>query len=84
MRCTTFLGHLFCIVFGFVAFANQCEAHERPNILLLLSDDHSYPYVSAYGDRNVKTPTLDRLLRKGCSATDFLLRRHSAFPRGRP
>lgn len=65
MRCTAFLGLLFCIVVGFVAFANQCEAQDRPNILLLLSDDHSYPYVSAYGDRNVKTPTLDRLASEG-------------------
>ena len=41
------------------------EAAERPNILLLLSDDHSYPFVSAYGDTNVNTPTLDRLAAEG-------------------
>src|SRR5262245_31161553 len=40
-------------------------AAERPNILLLLSDDHSYPYVGAYGDTNVKTPTLDKLAAEG-------------------
>ena len=40
-------------------------AAEKPNILFLLSDDHSYPYVSAYGDTNVKTPTLDRLAAEG-------------------
>jgi N-sulfoglucosamine sulfohydrolase len=40
-------------------------AAERPNILLLLSDDHSYPFVSAYGDPNVKTPTLDKLAAEG-------------------
>lgn len=37
----------------------------RPHILLLLSDDHSYPFVSAYGDSNVRTPTLDRLAGEG-------------------
>jgi N-sulfoglucosamine sulfohydrolase len=37
----------------------------RPNILLLLSDDHSYPYLSAYGSPNVKTPTLDALAGEG-------------------
>lgn len=37
----------------------------RPNILLLLSDDHSYPFLSCYGDTNVKTPTLDRLAAEG-------------------
>src|SRR5262245_52002950 len=43
----------------------KISAADRPNILLLLSDDHSYPYVSAYGDSNVKTPTLDRLAAEG-------------------
>src|SRR6266496_2337990 len=45
--------------------AMPLAAAEKPNILLLLSDDHSYPFVSAYGDSNVKTPTLDRLAAEG-------------------
>lgn len=44
---------------------NRSFAADKPNILFLLSDDHSYPYVSAYGDANVKTPTLDRLAAEG-------------------
>ena len=40
-------------------------AADKPNILFLLSDDHSYPFVSAYGDANVKTPTLDKLAAEG-------------------
>lgn len=36
-----------------------------PNVLLLLSDDHSYPFLSCYGDRNVRTPTIDRLASEG-------------------
>lgn len=38
---------------------------ERPNMVFLLSDDHSYPFVSCYGDSNVKTPNLDRLAADG-------------------
>jgi N-sulfoglucosamine sulfohydrolase len=45
-----------------VAFTS---AAEKPNILFLLSDDHSYPFISAYGDTNVKTPTLDKLAAEG-------------------
>lgn len=45
--------------------ATQLAAAERPNILLLLSDDHSYPYLSTYGDPNVKTPALDKLAAEG-------------------
>ena len=45
--------------------AGPCAAAEKPNILLLLSDDHSYPFLSGYGDANVKTPALDALAADG-------------------
>ena len=50
-----------------VAFCYQLQAVEtqRPNILMLLSDDHSYPFVGCYGDTNVKTPALDGLANEG-------------------
>ena len=38
---------------------------DKPNILLLLSDDHSYPFLSTYGNTNVKTPVLDQLAADG-------------------
>ena len=37
----------------------------RPNILFVLSDDHSYPFLSCYGDSNVRTPNLDRFAAQG-------------------
>ncbi len=36
-----------------------------PNILFVLSDDHSYPYLGAYGAGWLKTPNLDQLAREG-------------------
>jgi N-sulfoglucosamine sulfohydrolase len=40
-------------------------AEERPNILLILSDDHSSSHVGCYGNADVKTPNLDRLAADG-------------------
>jgi len=37
----------------------------RPNILLILSDDHSAPYLSCYGNPDLKTPNIDRIAREG-------------------
>jgi arylsulfatase A-like enzyme len=37
----------------------------RPNILVAIADDWSWPHASAYGDPVVLTPTLDRLAREG-------------------
>lgn len=42
-------------------------AAERPNIVLIFSDDHAYQAISAYGDarRLVQTPQIDRLAAEG-------------------
>ncbi len=37
----------------------------RPNILIIVADDWSFPHAGAYGDRVVKTPTFDRIAREG-------------------
>jgi N-sulfoglucosamine sulfohydrolase len=40
-------------------------APSRPNILVVLADDWSYPHAGVLGDRVVKTPTFDRIAREG-------------------
>jgi arylsulfatase A-like enzyme len=40
-------------------------ADARPNILLAMADDWSWPHASCYGDPVVKTPTFDRLAADG-------------------
>jgi N-sulfoglucosamine sulfohydrolase len=37
----------------------------QPNILLILSDDHSVPHLGCYGDQAVSTPNLDRFASQG-------------------
>ena len=32
----------------------------KPNIVFVLSDDHSYPYLGCYGHSEMKTPSLDQ------------------------
>ena len=46
-------------------------AQERPNILFILSDDHSAPWVGCYGTSNVRTPTLDKLAAEGMRFNRF-------------
>lgn len=36
-----------------------------PNILFILSDDHSVPFLGCYGDPTVQTPNLDRFAGEG-------------------
>jgi arylsulfatase A-like enzyme len=43
----------------------RAEPVARPNILLILSDDHSAEFVGCYGNPDVRTPNLDRLAAQG-------------------
>ena len=40
-------------------------AAERPNILFIMSDDHGYQAISAYGSNRNQTPHIDRLAKEG-------------------
>lgn len=40
-------------------------AAAHPNILFILSDDHSYPFIHCYGREEMKTPNLDRFAAEG-------------------
>lgn len=41
------------------------EAVERPNVLIAISDDQSWPHASAYGSKMCRTPSFDRIAREG-------------------
>jgi arylsulfatase A-like enzyme len=43
----------------------QAKKNERPNILFIMSDDHAYQAVSAYGYGLNSTPNIDRLAKEG-------------------
>lgn len=46
-------------------FAQQNNNHERPNILVIFSDDHAYQATSAYGNKIILTPNIDRIAKEG-------------------
>jgi arylsulfatase A-like enzyme len=40
-------------------------ADSKPNLLIVLSDDHSYPYLGCYGADYLRTPSFDRFAAQG-------------------
>ena len=38
---------------------------ERPNILFIMSDDHAYQAISAYDNKLIQTPNIDRIANEG-------------------
>jgi arylsulfatase A-like enzyme len=61
------------------AAAQTLEAR-RPNILLVIADDWSYPHAGVYGDRTVRTPNVDRLAREGARFTHAFAAAPSCTP----
>lgn len=44
--------------------------HERPNIVFIMSDDHAYQAISAYNDKLIQTPNIDRIANEGMLFTN--------------
>jgi len=44
---------------------------DRPNVVLIVSDDQGYHELGCYGATDVKTPTLDKLAEEGIRLTNF-------------
>jgi arylsulfatase A-like enzyme len=69
---------LYALIFVAVISINwiSCSSkHEvaertRPNILMMIADDWSYPHASVYGDGPVETTTFDRVAHEGVLFTN--------------
>jgi N-sulfoglucosamine sulfohydrolase len=57
-------------VVALAAFSHLPAADQRPNIVFIVSDDHSAPHLGAYGFP-VKTPNLDRFASEGMLFNHF-------------
>ena len=49
----------------------QPASPERPNVVLIITDDVGYGDFGSYGAPDIKTPNIDRLAREGVKLTDF-------------
>ena len=56
------LVHLTVIL---LTLATGGFAADRPNVLIMMSDDQSFPHASAYGSKMVSTPNFDRVAKAG-------------------
>ena len=46
-------------------FASNVAAQDRPNLLLIMTDNQSPNLLGAYGNADIKTPNIDQLARDG-------------------
>jgi arylsulfatase A-like enzyme len=58
----------------------QAGAGRRPNIVVAIADDWSYPHAGIYGDRTVRTPNFDRIASEGARFTHAFAAAPSCTP----
>lgn len=44
---------------------------ERPNIIFIMADDLGYGQIGAYGQSEIKTPSIDRMAKEGLLLSDY-------------
>ena len=60
------LTKLLMLSIGLMLISAGASGNERPpNIVLLIGDDHGYPYFGFMGDEHVVTPSMDALAEGG-------------------
>ena len=58
---------------GLAKNANTAEssAKEKPNFVIIFTDDQGYGDLGCYGSKTIRSPRLDRLAKEGTRFTDF-------------
>lgn len=66
------LSFLALLVFAAPAWAQtpSPSAKDRPNIIFIMADDHAYQAISAYSNRLIETPNIDRIAKMGMRFTN--------------
>jgi arylsulfatase A-like enzyme len=59
---------IFIILFTPLSI-NSLFAQIKPNILIIFTDDHTYSAVGGLGNKVVKTPNIDKLIKEGTAFT---------------
>lgn len=60
------------ILLAFVCFQTQCAiASDKPNVIVVITDDQGYGDLACHGNPVLKTPNLDRLYAESVRFTDF-------------
>ena len=68
------------IVLGSAGLLGEAAVGQRPNIVLLVSDDHGREALGCYGNPVIKTPNLDRLAAEGTLFTSAFCTSASCSP----
>jgi len=71
MRCLSTVPIALSIMASGLLAQDRTADPNKPNVVLIVTDDVGYGDFGVYGARDVKTPNIDRLAQQGVRLTDF-------------
>jgi len=69
MKTLSLLSFLLVVIPAW-AQSPSPSAKDRPNIIFIMADDHAYQAISAYSNRLIETPNIDRIAKMGMRFTN--------------
>jgi arylsulfatase A-like enzyme len=64
------LSFSYLFLLAFSCSTKEDKLAQRPNIVFIMSDDHAYQAISAYDNRLIETPNIDRIAKMGMLFTN--------------
>lgn len=58
------------IIVKFILIVKILASSDHPNLLIMMSDDQSFPHASAYGSKMISTPNFDKVAKEGALFTN--------------
>ncbi|WP_419212484.1 sulfatase [Maribacter sp. X9] len=67
-----YISHILALLLFLAPLKSQTQEKKtkRPNIIFIMSDDHAYQAISAYGSKLIQTPNIDRIAKEGMLFTN--------------
>ena len=61
--------------------AESLVAAQKPNVLIIFTDDQGYADLGCFGSENIKTPHIDQMAAEGRKFTSFFVASSVCTPR---
>jgi arylsulfatase/arylsulfatase A len=67
------VGHIICLLFVLLVIINPYNllAQDRPNIIIMMTDDQGYGDIGFHGNPYLKTPHIESIAEQGIEMTHF-------------
>ena len=65
-----------------LSYSGMAYAQEKPNFIIIFTDDQGYNDLGCYGSETIKTPNIDRMAQEGLRMTTFYAQTVSGPSRG--